>query len=97
MSDRIEYLTGLLGAEFQQILADRKIKGGERTEALIECVDRLLENVCAIHFRGGRAGIEHEVRNDGDITLNVDGNGRITSIDLGPEELIADFDFWMPQ
>lgn len=93
MSENIEYLNASLRDEFAAILADRKLKSGEKIEALIEAVDAMLGDVAGVSFNGVNGAVRTEYRNDGDLHVNIDANERIESIDFNGTG-IADFHFY---
>ena len=93
MSSNADYLNAGLRDKFGLILADRKLKSGEKIEALIEAVDAMLGNVAGVSFNGVNAAVRTEYRNDDDLHVNIDANERIESIDFNGTG-IADFHFF---
>jgi hypothetical protein len=92
-SKNIEYLNANLHATFAQILADRKLKQGEKIEALIEAVDSMLGNVAGVSFNGVNGAVRTKYHNDDDLHVNYDANERIESIDFYRPGM-ADFHFY---
>lgn len=94
MGDNTEYLSNHLSADFLQILTDKKMKQGEKIEALIDAVDYLLENrLAGVSFRRTNVGIERIERNDGDLEIFTDAHGNIEHIDFLEDERVADLHF----
>lgn len=93
MSKNTEYLNANLRTEFEDILKDRKLKQGEKVDALIELVDGMLGNVAGVSFNGVNGAVRTEFRNDRDLDVNYDANERIESIEFNRPGM-ADFHFY---
>ena len=93
MSKNTDYLDANLRAEFEEILKDRKLKQGDKVDALIEAVDGMLGDVAGVSFSGVNGAVRTDHLNDGDLHVNSDANGRVESINFGRQGM-ADFHFY---
>lgn len=80
-ADDYEVLAKLIAQDFRDVLADRKLKGEDRITALVEIVGKLHENLAGVDMNNVHMAVESIEHNGGDVTINIDANGHVESVD----------------